>query len=282
MTGLIKNNIYIAVFAVIMLFLANSSFSQQYEDIVHLKNGSIIHGIITEQIPGESIKIKTKDGNTFVFKMDEIEKMTREEVVIKKEEVKTDSLKVKTVKTDTNKTKVKELTAKNSFTFQPIGLATLLTNFEFDRAISGSASIGLKVSFMTFLLRNAISFEGNPYDVENAELMKESLSAWGIGGHIRLYPGGRAIEGFFLGIAAEKLTASGEEYKSEHDRTKVKHTYNIVRLEFEIGNRIKLSNRVGGFTILWTLGAGAGFVNDEKDSETIPLGSIGFGIGYSF
>ena len=50
----------------------------KYEDVVYLKNGSIIHGIIIETVAGESIKIKTNDGNTFVFKMEEIEKTTKE------------------------------------------------------------------------------------------------------------------------------------------------------------------------------------------------------------
>lgn len=36
-----------------------------YEDVVYLKNGSIIHGIIVEQIPNESIKIESGP-NTFV------------------------------------------------------------------------------------------------------------------------------------------------------------------------------------------------------------------------
>lgn len=53
---------------------------EKYEDVVYLKNGSIIHGTIIEQVTGESIKIKTNDGNTFVFKMDEIEKTTKEAI----------------------------------------------------------------------------------------------------------------------------------------------------------------------------------------------------------
>lgn len=49
-------------------------------DVVYLKNGSVIKGTIIEQIPNVSIKIKTKDGNVFVYKMEEIEKTTREEL----------------------------------------------------------------------------------------------------------------------------------------------------------------------------------------------------------
>ncbi len=47
--------------------------------VVYLKNGSIIHGIIIEQVPNVSIKIKSGP-NVFFYKMEEIEKFTKEEV----------------------------------------------------------------------------------------------------------------------------------------------------------------------------------------------------------
>ncbi len=55
-------------------------FSQQvnYKDIVELKNGSIIKGIIIEQIPNKQIKMQTGDGNIFVFEMDQISKIKKE------------------------------------------------------------------------------------------------------------------------------------------------------------------------------------------------------------
>ena len=49
------------------------------EDVVHLKNGSIIRGTIIEQVPNESLKIKTADGSVFVYTMDEVAKITKEE-----------------------------------------------------------------------------------------------------------------------------------------------------------------------------------------------------------
>jgi len=52
----------------------------QYEDVVYLKNGSIIRGMIVEQIPNKTLKIKTADRNLFVFEYDQIEKITKEEV----------------------------------------------------------------------------------------------------------------------------------------------------------------------------------------------------------
>jgi hypothetical protein len=283
-------------FFICLQFFSVCSYTQQYEDILYLKNGSIIHGIIIEQVIGESVKIKTKDGNYFVFKMDEIEKMTKEEIIIKKDETKkieSDSIKTKVIKSslksDTNKTKKKELIANNSVTIQPIGLLTLLSNIEYDRALSKNFSTGLKISFMTFFLRNAISFEGNPVDVENAETIRGSLSAWGIGSHIRYYPGDRATEGFFLGLAFERLAFSGDEVNGDITKTTINHKLNIIRLEFEIGSRSKLSSGKGGLTIQWSLGAGVGFGNgwfgnkgSEDESKTIPVGSFGFGLGYSF
>ena len=51
---------------------------QSYQDVVYLKNGSIIRGVIIEQIPNKSIKIETADKSVFVYQIDEIEKMTKE------------------------------------------------------------------------------------------------------------------------------------------------------------------------------------------------------------
>jgi hypothetical protein len=53
---------------------------RDYEDVVYLKNGSLIHGKIIEQIPDISIKIRTRDRNVFEYKMDEIDKITKETV----------------------------------------------------------------------------------------------------------------------------------------------------------------------------------------------------------
>lgn len=55
-----------------------------YEEVVYLKNGSVIKGVILEQIPNVSLKIKTKDENVFVFKMDEVEKIAKLEIIQKK------------------------------------------------------------------------------------------------------------------------------------------------------------------------------------------------------
>jgi hypothetical protein len=70
------------LFVVLLLVCLWSAitYSQQMEDVIYLKNGSVIHGIIIEQVPNETIKIKTKDGNVFAFKYEEIQKFTKEEI----------------------------------------------------------------------------------------------------------------------------------------------------------------------------------------------------------
>lgn len=56
-------------------------FSQtlaDFEEVVYLKNGSVIRGIIVEEFPGKSVKIQTREKNLFVYQLDEVEKITRE------------------------------------------------------------------------------------------------------------------------------------------------------------------------------------------------------------
>lgn len=62
-----------------ILAMASSLAAQEYIDVVYLKNGGRIRGIIIENIPNEKVKIQTSDGSIFVYKYEEIEKFTREE-----------------------------------------------------------------------------------------------------------------------------------------------------------------------------------------------------------
>ncbi len=61
--------------------LSNKSLESklQNQDVVYLKNGSIIRGKIVELTPNKTVKIKTADGSIFVYKMDEVEKISMEE-----------------------------------------------------------------------------------------------------------------------------------------------------------------------------------------------------------
>ncbi len=56
----------------------NNTNGGEIQDVVYLKNGSIIRGMIVEQIPNQSLKIRTNDGNVFVYEMTEVTKITKE------------------------------------------------------------------------------------------------------------------------------------------------------------------------------------------------------------
>jgi hypothetical protein len=60
-----------------ILFIIGLVWGQTYEDVVILKNGSEIHGIIIEQKPNDYIKIQSGK-NTFVYRFDEIEIMKKQ------------------------------------------------------------------------------------------------------------------------------------------------------------------------------------------------------------
>ena len=62
------------------MVFASSVVAQNLQEVVYLKNGSIIKGVIIEQVPGVSLKIKTYDGSIFAYPMSEVEKITKEEV----------------------------------------------------------------------------------------------------------------------------------------------------------------------------------------------------------
>lgn len=58
-------------------------YSQEvYQDVIYLKNGEVLSGIIVEQIPGVSMKIETAEHKIFNIKMNEIERTTKEKVML--------------------------------------------------------------------------------------------------------------------------------------------------------------------------------------------------------
>lgn len=71
------------LFLITFILFSLLSFGQNNNiDVVYLKNGSVIRGIIIEQVPNKTIKLETADKNIFVFQMDEVEKITKETVQV--------------------------------------------------------------------------------------------------------------------------------------------------------------------------------------------------------
>lgn len=68
--------------SIMAIMLCVVVFGQNMQEVLYLKNGSIIRGVIVEEKYGESVKIQTADGCVYVYKMDEIEKKTKEAPIV--------------------------------------------------------------------------------------------------------------------------------------------------------------------------------------------------------
>jgi len=74
-----KTNIRLILLVTIIILGVTMMVAQTvYKDVVYLKNGSVIKGVIIETVPEKSIKIETADGNIFVYNMSEVEKIAKE------------------------------------------------------------------------------------------------------------------------------------------------------------------------------------------------------------
>lgn len=76
-----KKNLILSIVA-ILCFATNLSAQDKMQDVLYLQNGSIIKGIIIEQIPNVSVKIKSNEGNIYVYDFKDILKFSKEEVMV--------------------------------------------------------------------------------------------------------------------------------------------------------------------------------------------------------
>ena len=77
-----KQNMKKLFFSLLCFAICLSTSGQQtFQDVVYLKNGSIIRGKIIEMISNISIKLENPEKTVFFFKMDVIEKITKEPVL---------------------------------------------------------------------------------------------------------------------------------------------------------------------------------------------------------
>lgn len=108
--------ILLSILSITIFTFANSQ--NNYEEVVYLKNGSVIRGVIVEQIPNKSIKIQTADRNIFVYEMDEIEK-------ISKEDIESSSQNVRRIDSDTKQVKPQGFQPKESGFWGVFDLGTI-------------------------------------------------------------------------------------------------------------------------------------------------------------
>ena len=71
----------IGIVCVAAFLTTTQVLAQELEDVVYLKNGGIVRGTVIEQVTGKSLKIARFDGKVFRYKMNEIDKMSKETVI---------------------------------------------------------------------------------------------------------------------------------------------------------------------------------------------------------
>ena len=62
------------------LFHMGELGAAEMEDVVYLKYGNIIRGMIVSQVPNKELTIVTGDGNRFTFELEEVQRITKEPV----------------------------------------------------------------------------------------------------------------------------------------------------------------------------------------------------------
>ncbi len=70
--------IFRLLLAAAALCAAGSVYAQQTQEVVYLKNGSVIHGTVLETLPGVSIKVRNNVGDVMVYSMADVEKIAKE------------------------------------------------------------------------------------------------------------------------------------------------------------------------------------------------------------
>jgi len=66
---------------IISALVFSSLVYSQSVDVLFLKNGSIIRGSVVELNPAENVKIQTSDGSLFVFSMQEVDHLSKDEKI---------------------------------------------------------------------------------------------------------------------------------------------------------------------------------------------------------
>ncbi|OQB37504.1 MAG: hypothetical protein BWY06_02346 [Candidatus Latescibacteria bacterium ADurb.Bin168] len=61
---------------IVLLLGVKAAYSDDL-DVVYLKNGSRIVGVVVEMVPSGNVRIRTADGSEFVYRMDEVERIAR-------------------------------------------------------------------------------------------------------------------------------------------------------------------------------------------------------------
>lgn len=73
-----KRLVVLLAFVVVNVGLVLAQDYKNYDDVIYGTDGTVVRGVIIEQVPGVSYKIATKDGNIFLYDALKVERITKE------------------------------------------------------------------------------------------------------------------------------------------------------------------------------------------------------------
>ena len=62
----------------LLMWAATSVAASQLEDVIYLKDGTVVHGTIIDRNPGQSLRIRTADNRVLTYSAQQIFKVTRQ------------------------------------------------------------------------------------------------------------------------------------------------------------------------------------------------------------
>ena len=76
---MLRNSCILMIIYVVVIGLFSEAEAQMvYEDVIYLKNGSVIRGIILSEIPSDTLRVRTQGGSEFVYNWSDVLKITKE------------------------------------------------------------------------------------------------------------------------------------------------------------------------------------------------------------
>lgn len=245
---------YLIVF-LLFSFTALTFGQNNYQDVIYLKDGNIIRGVIIEQVPDKLIKIETVDRSVFVYRMDEIE-------VIKKE--------------STTPGKITSTTQKRKG-FIGLSIGASIPIGDFADKLDGAAQTGIQLNLINFgyLFSENIGVAATWFGASNP-IDFYSIDPWSYGGLLAgpllSFPASKNVDWDFKPMIGYSVTTfPGIDYITEQSTA---FAFSVgTQLRFHVGKKISL-----------TLSADYFYTNPEFIYYDIEqkIGTITIGVGVAF
>jgi|GEM_PF-424396 len=197
--------------ALLLSLFSLTANAQTFTDVVHLKNGTIVRGVIIEQVPGKTIKVQTADALKIEINYSDIEKITKETSITNKE------------------TSIQSNTAYNAAAAQPIAVTKPRKHFFTAGAgfmtgdglgYTGRLSVGLRLGKhfdLQAFYQLSESDKGRTRDALNEKYSRLSLQHYGIKGSMALSTTTSVRPYFSLGAGYSRspFTTSGRAFDED-------------------------------------------------------------------